>query len=86
MYVDETWRDDESPGIDFTVSFQLAMAGNRGDPVAAYRNVALIPRIARTIDDRSIANEQIVFFGTRCGPGCDANRYGQQPAKNQRDS
>src|ERR1700737_1550196 len=75
MHVDKARRDDESLGVDLTLTFARDCATHRYDLVAFDRHVANEPRIAGAIDDTAIAQDQVVFgFGSVQGGTENAER------------
>ncbi len=60
MHVDESRSNDQSLGVDRAPGGGAAFKpAHRDDPIAANRDVALEPRIARAVDDDAAFDEDV---------------------------
>ena len=67
--VDEPRRDNQAPRIDFPTS-GVSDPANRSNSISADAQIPFEPRIACTIHDSAVADNDVERFGT--GEECDA--------------
>ena len=76
--VDKPGRDDLAANVEHTTSPLGDGLRDSNDRIASNRDIGLIPGIARSIDDPTVAEQQIVgrALGTREGGEQDRNERG----------
>ena len=63
MDVDESRRDGEPAGVNCARRGPAGEVSDSGDPARANSQVRLIRRIARTVNDAAVDNEDIEILG-----------------------
>ena len=64
-HIDEPGRDDESRCVNRTCGSGVGQTANGADTAIANRHIRAIPGRARTINDATIANDQMVAWSCK---------------------
>src|SRR5690606_41755323 len=62
--VDEAGRDDLTRDVDDACRLRVDPRRDPNDLITAHRDVADIPRVARAVDDATVAEQEIVMRGS----------------------